>query len=87
MARPPKDNGNGMPDELGQTLGDRMKKSLRLAGISIEEMAEYLECHRNTISGWLGDRAKPMAIILRLWADKTRVPVEWLRDGKWPDPT
>lgn len=48
-------------------------------------MAEFLEVHRNTISGWLGDRSKPMPILLRIWATQTQVPIEWLRDGVWPE--
>ena len=78
---------NGMPPELNQTLGDRLKKSLRHSGLSVAQMAEYLEVHRNTISGWLADRSKPMSVFLRLWADKTQLPIEWIRDGQWPDNT
>jgi transcriptional regulator with XRE-family HTH domain len=78
---------NGIPPELGQTLGDRLKKSLRHSGLSVADMAEHIEVHRNTISGWLADRAKPMPIFLRVWADKCEVPIEWLRDGEWPNAT
>lgn len=75
-----------LPTDLTQTLGDRLKKSMRHSGLSVGEMAEYLEVHRNTISGWLADRSKPMPIFLRIWADKCQVPIEWLRDGDWPQP-
>lgn len=72
------------PQQLNQTLGDRLKKSMRHSGLSVGDMAEFLEVHRNTISGWLADRSKPMPIFLRIWADKTQVPIEWLRNGEWP---
>lgn len=74
-----------LPLELNQTLGDRLKKSMRHSGLSVADMAEFLEVHRNTISGWMADRAKPMPILLRIWATKTEVPLEWLRDGTWPE--
>ena len=28
-----------------------------------------------------------MPAIMRMWAQKTGVPYEWLRDGVWPDET
>lgn len=73
-----------MPPELGQTPGDRLKKSMRWAGLSVADMAELCVVHRNTISGWIADRARPMKIFLRIWAETTGVPVQWLLDGTWP---
>jgi len=73
------------PDVLEQTLGDRLKKSLRVSGLSVGDMAEALEIHRNTISAWLADRARPQPVTLRFWAEHNGVPIEWLRDGKWPE--
>lgn len=72
------------PSELGQSLGDRLGKSLKYAGMSQAEMAEFLEVHRNTISGYVSGRTKMLPAIMRLWAAKTNVPLEWLRDGVWP---
>jgi transcriptional regulator with XRE-family HTH domain len=66
-------------------LADRMAKSLRLGGLSVQAMAELLECHRNTIGGWLNRRNHPFPATLQRWAEITGVPYEWLRDGKWPN--
>lgn len=74
------------PEELESSLGDRIKKSMQYAGISIGELAQYLECHRNSLSGWVANRSKPMPIVLRVIADKCEVPYEWLLTGKWPEP-
>lgn len=70
---------------LSQNLGDRLAKSLEYAEISVGDIAEYFEAHRNTISGYLGNRAKPKPYLLKLWAEQTRVPIEWLRTGTWPE--
>ena len=47
-------------------------------------MADFLECGRNTVGNWLSGRSKPSPASLKLRAEKTGVPYEWLRDGKWP---
>lgn len=65
-------------------LADRMAKSLQLSGLSVQAMAELLECHRNSVGGWLNRRNKPFPATLMQWAKITGVPYEWLRDGKWP---
>lgn len=78
-------NGGQQPQELEQTQADRIAKSLKYAGLSHNEMAEYLEVHRNTIGGYVTGRTKMLPIVMRLWAAKTGVPLEWLRDGMWPE--
>jgi transcriptional regulator with XRE-family HTH domain len=63
---------------------DRLNKSLRVSGLKVQEMADFLECSRNTVGNWLNDRATPSPASLQLWAQKTGVPYGWLRDGKLP---
>lgn len=72
------------PEELEQTQADRITKSLKYAGISHGEMAEFLEVHRNTVGGWCTGKSKMMPVIMKMWAQKTGVPYEWLRYGNWP---
>ncbi|AKF14393.1 transcriptional repressor [Mycobacterium phage Phayonce] len=73
--------------DMGQTipewdLADRLAKSLRVAGVSVQEMAEHLELHRNTISAWMNGRGKtPSRPMLIAWAFRTGVPFEWLANG------
>lgn len=63
---------------------DRMGKALREADISVQEMADYLDVHRNTVSAWLNGRVQPNTQSLRLWALRTGIPYEWIKDGKVP---
>ena len=61
---------------------DRLTKALRVAEMSVQDMADYLEVHRNTISAWINGRTPIGSQSLRLWALRTGVPYEWLKDGK-----
>jgi transcriptional regulator with XRE-family HTH domain len=70
-----------VPDTLKWDLADRMAKSLRVADIGVQEMAEYLGVHRNTVGGWLSGRIKPTKTTIQKWAKRTTVPFEWLKDG------
>jgi transcriptional regulator with XRE-family HTH domain len=62
-------------------LADRMRKSLRDADIGVQDMADYLEVSRNTVSNWINGHNPPSAQTLRLWAMRCGVPLKWLRDG------
>ena len=62
-------------------MGDRMGKSLKYAGISVQGMADYLEVSRNTVSTWINDRITPSKQTRRLWALRTGVPLQWLETG------
>lgn len=64
------------------TLGDRLGKALDSAGIRVGEMAEYLECSPNTVSNYTNDRTKVPGSVVRLWAMKTGVRLEWLKSGE-----
>ncbi len=84
---PPKKKKNlhRMPEELQQSQADRLMKSLKYAGISHNEMAAFLEVHRNTIGGYVTGRTKMLPVVMRLWAAKVDLPLEWIRDGIWPE--
>ena len=73
------------PAELQLNLADRLRKSLRLSGMSVAEMADLIQVHRNTVSGWLAGRARPSQLTLRFWATTTGVPLPWLLEGVWPE--
>lgn len=62
-------------------LADRLRKSLRVADVSVQEMADYLEVNRNTVGRWLGGGGEPKGLYMRMWAMRTGVPIEWLRSG------
>ncbi len=71
---------------LEPDLADRMRKALRVADIGVAEMAEYLDVSRNSVGNWINGRNLPNTRTLRLWALRTGVPFEWLRDGRSPRP-
>lgn len=73
-----------MPPELAETVADRLKKSLRYAGLSQEEVATRLECHRNTVGSWCTGKSKMRPFVMRHWAAMTGVPRHWLETGQWP---
>lgn len=66
-------------------LADRLAKSLRVSGMSVSEMAEYLDVHRNTVSAWMNGRTPPGTQSVRLWALRTGVAYGWLKDGIEPE--
>jgi excisionase family DNA binding protein len=61
---------------------DRMGKALDHAGLTTQEMAEYLGVQRETISRWLNGRSTPSTGMLRAWALRTQVPYEWIESGE-----
>lgn len=65
--------------------GDRLRKSLQLSGISSQEMADYLEVSRNTISRWINDEREPNRTFVRLWSLRTGVPLAWIETGVVPE--
>lgn len=65
-------------------LADRLRKSLRVADISVQDMADYLDVSRNTVSAWINGRTPPSTQSIRLWALATSVAYEWLKDGTEP---
>lgn len=60
------------------TLGDRMSKARRQAGVSTAVMCAYLGVHRNSLNAYEHDRSTPNRAVLRLWALRCGVPLEWL---------
>lgn len=50
-------------------------------------MAAHLGVHRNTVSRYLNGHITPKISVLRDWAQRTNVPVEWLLTGTlYPPP-
>ena len=65
-------------------LADRMRKTLRESGASVQDMADYLGVTRGTVSTWINGRIEPSRQTLRLWAMATGFPVSWLETGEAP---
>ena len=73
--------GGGTPHIPIWDMYDRLAKSLKESGMSVQDAADYFDVHRNTVSGWLHGRINPDTRTLRLWAVMTNVPYEWLKAG------
>lgn len=63
------------------TLGWRLQRALSWADMSAEEMSYELGVARSTVSRWCNDKAHPTRGYLKLWALRTRVPLNWLMQG------
>ena len=61
---------------------DRMALALRHARLTNQDMADYLGVKRETVSRWVNGRSTPSLGMLRLWAIRTEVPLEWLEVGE-----
>lgn len=73
------------PGEPQWTLGDRLAKARRHAGLEQGEMAEKLGVSRAAVSAWENDHNKPnrgewdLLSLTARWAELTGVRLEWLR--------
>ena len=74
------DSNGAAPPEWD--TADRMRKALRTAGLESQEMADYLDVSRGSISNWINGRVAPSRQTLRLWALRTGTPFEWLCHGE-----
>jgi transcriptional regulator with XRE-family HTH domain len=65
------------------TLGWRLNMALRHGNIEIQQMADYLEVGRTTISRWIHDHgASPRTLYLKEWALRCGVDYHWLVTGE-----
>ena len=60
---------------------DRLRRALRISDVSVGEMAEYLDVHRNSVTNWINGHTKVPGPVLKLWAMRCGVPYAWLKDG------
>lgn len=65
---------------------DRLRRALRVSGISVNDMADYLEVSRNTVTTWINGRHEPRRRDLAAFALRTGFPLEWLETGNAPRP-
>lgn len=63
------------------TLGDRLRKALEASDTPVQEIADYLDVNRNTISRWIHDKSPVKRSTLIIWAATTGVDPDWLETG------
>jgi len=80
-------SNNHEPAGWEWTLGDRMRKSRRVAGFSTEEMAKRVGVSRQAVNAYELDSRTPKLPTLYRWAEETKAPFDWLalgeRSTKW----
>lgn len=67
-------------------VADRMRKALRVADVSVDEMSNYLGVNRQSVGRWINGRGNPSRQTLMLWAMRTGVPYEWLAHSEGLEP-
>lgn len=65
-------------------VADRLRKALSDSGMSVSDMAAYLEITRETAGRYMNGHSKVPGPTMRVWASVTGVPYEWLKDGTVP---
>ena len=68
------------------TTGDRLRKARQLTGLEQADFADELGISRGTVRNYELDHVAPRKIVLRAWAMRTGVPLQWLVNGETPDP-
>ena len=63
------------------TIADRLRKARNHAGLSREEMAERVGVSERTVQNYESDEWHRRRPVLRLWAEASGVPLEWITDG------
>lgn len=64
------------------TLGWRLKRSLAHGNVGAGEMADYLGYSKAQVSRYLNDKGEPPRTqVLRLWALRCGVSLDWLAHG------
>lgn len=61
-----------------------MALALEVAGVGVQEMADYLGVDRGTVGRWINGRGPATKQTLRLWALRTGVSLDWLETGLAP---
>ena len=69
------------------TLGQRLRIARETTGLEQREFAEELGTSRQTIGAAENGRAKPRELLLRAWALRTGVSLEWLKTGQVKSPS
>src|SRR5690606_17395828 len=71
-------NVASMVDVPQWTLGERLRKAMHWGGVDEARIARILGVTDRTVRNYLSDATRPKLVVLRQWADATRVPLDWL---------
>ena len=68
------------------SLADRMRKAREITGLDQSAFGEELGVSRATVSNAERGRTSPSRLLMRAWALRSGVPLQWLETGKDPRP-
>lgn len=71
-------------EQLSFDLVDRLRKAMRIAGMTGGDIAEHLDVSRATVTNWINGHTKPRRRDLMAVAAVTGVPAVWLATGELP---
>ena len=66
------------------SLSDRLRKAREITGLDQTQFGDELGVSRATVSNAERARTKPTRLLMRAWAFRTGVPLQWLETGKAP---
>lgn len=67
------------------TTGDRLRKARQITGLTTRDFAEEIGVSQKTITDAEGDRRATRKIVMRAYAMRTGVSLEWLETGIAPE--
>ena len=70
------------------TIADRLRKARELTGLDQAQFAEEIGVSARSVGNYESDkyRSKRKRLVLRAWALRCGVPVEWIETGVAPTP-
>ena len=63
------------------TLEDRLRKAREVTGLGQSEFAAEIDVSRRTVGNYESGSVAPRRIVLKAWALRSGVPLEWLETG------
>lgn len=68
--------------DLEWDLADRLRKSMRAAGLKPHQMAQALGLSTKTISFYINGHATPKRVVILAWAARTGKDPHWIETGE-----
>lgn len=67
------------------TIGDRLRKARERVGLSQSDFAAEIDVSPRSVSNYESEAVTPKKIVLKAWALRTGVPLEWIETGEVPN--
>ncbi|MEV4902390.1 helix-turn-helix transcriptional regulator [Citricoccus sp. NPDC055426] len=65
-------------------LTDRLRKAREVTGLGQREFAEEIGISLKSVTNYENGHTAPRQIVMKAWALRTGVPLEWLQTGEYP---